>query len=93
MTPAARLQWRRNTEAAVAAWFRVQQAIRKLVELEKEARSLGAEPFVDDVGLRLLMDRSVREIQRLNREKHTSSPIAGPFDTSGGAPERDVNRN
>ncbi|MFO8013477.1 MAG: hypothetical protein R6X20_09250 [Phycisphaerae bacterium] len=93
MTPAARLQWRRNTEAAIQAWFRVQRAIRELVELEKEARSLGGEPLVDEVGLRLLMDRSVREIQRLKREKHTTSPIAGPFGASSGVRDRNVNEN
>ena len=92
MISAARLQWRRNTEDAIAAWFRVQQAIRKLVDLQKEAKRLGAEPEVDEVSLRLLMDRSVREVQRLRRDKHTTSPIAGPFDSSAG-PGPDVNRN
>jgi hypothetical protein len=92
MTPAARLQWRRNTEAAIQAWFRVQRAVRELADLEKEAKRLGADPLVDELELRLILDRSIREIQRLRREKHTTSPIAGPFDAAA-RPGPDVNRN
>ena len=92
MTSAARLQWRRNTEAAIDAWFRVQQAIRKLVELQKEAKRLGAETEGDETTLRLLMERSVRETERLRDEKHTSTPVAGPFQSPIHR-DLDVNRN
>jgi len=93
MTAEARRQWRHNTEAAMAAWFRVQQAVRKLAELLKGAKRLGDEPLLDEVNLRLTLDRSVREIERLRREKNTSSPIAGPFGPSDGVRDRNVNEN
>lgn len=73
-TSASKRRWRERTQDSIEAWQRVRDAAAALVQLEQQAVQLGGKRIQPELNLSNTYSRCLREIERLESQRHRSGP-------------------